>query len=407
MKTDAIRNVADARRIAARTLPRVVFDYVDGGADDEVTMRANEAAFEKITFRPRMGVEAGMPELGVTVLGYDLAVPVILAPCGLARVMHPDSAEGAARAAAGRGTVSVLSTVAGVPLERVVPEGGGRVWFQLYSAGGRNDAEVLCERASRAGVDVLMVTIDTAALGNRERDKRHGVTPPLRIGPRSTINLGYQVLSRPAWTWRMAKSGVSMLRKPADERSSAGDSDPKRTADAAPPAEGGTEERSAGAKRMLSMAASPFLWSDIAWLAEQWPGKLVVKGVLTGEDGRRAADAGAHGVVVSNHGGRQLDGAPATLDALPEVVAAVGDDLEVLVDSGFRRGSHVVKALALGARAVMIGRPYLFGLAAAGQAGVERVLDLFTEETARTMTLLGCADVSELSRDWLNLPQQL
>jgi L-lactate dehydrogenase (cytochrome) len=389
MKVELIRNVADARRVAKRTLPPVVFDYVDGGADDEVTMRANEAAFADVGFRPRMGLEVGQPDLGVSVLGYDLSLPVILAPCGLARLMHPDSAEGAARAAAGRGTVSVLSTVAGAPLERVVPEGQGRVWFQLYSAGGRADAEVLCDRAAKVGVDVLMVTIDTAALGNRERDKRHGVTPPLRLGPRSTVNLGYQVLSRPGWTWRMARSGVSMLRPPPGGRPGA-----------ATAGSGGKGD--GGSKRMLTMAASPFLWSDIAWLAAQWKGKLVVKGVLTGNDARRAADSGAHGVVVSNHGGRQLDGVPATLTMLPEVVAAAGDQIEVLVDSGFRRGSHVVKALALGARAVMVGRPWLFGLAAAGQPGVEQVLDLFTEEMVRTMTLLGCPSVGELSPDFLN-----
>jgi isopentenyl diphosphate isomerase/L-lactate dehydrogenase-like FMN-dependent dehydrogenase len=392
MKVDLIRNVADARRVAKRTLPPVVFDYVDGGADDEVTMRANEAAFADVGFRPRMGLEVGQPDLGVSVLGYDLSFPVILAPCGLARLMHPDSAEGAARAAAGRGTVSVLSTVAGAPLERVVPEGQGRVWFQLYSAGGRADAETLCDRAAKAGVDVLMVTIDTAALGNRERDKRHGVTPPLRLGPRSTVNLGYQVLSRPGWTWRMARSGVSMLRSPPGARPGAGSG-----------GSGGSGGKGdGGSKRMLTMAASPFLWSDIAWLAERWKGKLVVKGVLTGDDARRAGDSGAHGVVVSNHGGRQLDGVPATLTMLPEVVAAAGDQIEVLVDSGFRRGSHVVKALALGARAVMVGRPWLFGLAAAGQPGVEQVLDLFAEEMVRTMTLLGCPSVAELSPDFLN-----
>jgi L-lactate dehydrogenase (cytochrome) len=398
MKVDRIRNVADARRAAQRTLPAVVFDYVDGGAEDEVTMRANESAFGSVGFRPRMGLDVGQPHLGVNVLGHDLSLPVILAPCGLARVMHPDSAEGAARAAASRGSVSVLSTVAGVPIERVAPEGDGRVWFQLYSAGGRADAEVLCERAAAAGVDVLVVTIDTAALGNRERDKRHGVTPPLRLGPRSTLNLGYQVLSRPGWTFRMARSGVTMLRPPSRRvPPGAASSNAAGAIGDIPAAHKG------GAKRMLSMAASPFLWADISWLAEQWKGKLVVKGLMTGDDARRAADAGAAGVVVSNHGGRQLDGVPATLTMLPEVVAAVGGELEVLVDSGFRRGSHVVKAVALGAKAVLIGRPWLFGLAAAGQAGVERILDLFTEEMVRTMTLLGCPRVGDLSPDYLNL----
>jgi L-lactate dehydrogenase (cytochrome) len=427
MNVDRIQNVADARRLAARTLPRVVFDYVDGGSDDEVTMRANEAAFAEVAFRPRMGTDAGSPDLAVTTLGQDLALPVILAPCGLVRAMHPDSAEGAARAAAGRGTVSVLSTVAGAPVERVVPEARGRVWFQLYSAGGRDDAAALCERAARMGVEVLVVTIDTPALGNRERDKHHGVTPPLRLGPRNTLNLGYQVLSKPAWTLRMARSGLGMLQRPgrtsqtrplaeAPPIEEAAEEEPgentplssTRGAEGEPGADGahgvGSDESGGrGSRRMLTMAASPFLWSDIAWLAGEWKGRLVVKGLLSGEDARRAVASGAHGVVVSNHGGRQLDGAPATLSVLPEVVAAVGDQAEVLFDGGVRRGSHVVTALALGARAVMIGRPYLFGLAAAGQAGVERILDLFAEEMTRTMTLLGCSSVSDLGRDWLQV----
>lgn len=371
-----LQTVADARRAARRRLPPVVFDYIDGGADEEVTMRANEAAFAARAFRPRAAAGRLDPSLGTTVLGTPLDLPVILAPCGLARLFHPDGPAGAARAAASRGTVSVLSTVAGSPLEEVMEQAGTAVWFQLYASGGRPQAEVLCQGASDAGAEVLMVTVDTPALGNRLRDIRHGVAPPLRIDAHNAVQLGAQVLVKPRWALRLAGTGLRLSRRGAG-----------------PANDGGTG--------MLTMAASPFSWDDVAHLRDRWRGRLMVKGVLTGDDARRAVDAGADAVVVSNHGGRQLDGAPATLAALPEVVAAVGDRTEVLLDSGVRRGSHVVMALALGARAVLVGRPYLYGLAAAGQHGVERVLDILAAEMHRTLLLLGCPSVEELGPEWM------
>lgn len=381
-------NVEDARRRARRILPRVVFDYVDGGADDEVTMAENVAAWRRLAFRPRMGGEPGEPRLGTTVLGRPVSLPVLLAPCGLVRLMHPDGAAGAARAAAGRGTASVLSTVAGSPLEAVAAEAGeGRRWFQLYAAGGRDEAAALLQRAEAAGYEALVVTIDTPALGNRERDLRNGVAPPLRLDAHTAIALGPQVLARPRWAARMLRDGVSMLRRPA--------------ASAGPGDAAGTGLGAAGAVAML---ASPFTWADVAWMRDRWTRPLVVKGVLTGDDARRAVDAGADAVVVSNHGGRQLDGAPATGRVLPEVVAAVGHGTEVLVDGGIRRGADVARALALGARAVLVGRPYLYGLAVDGQRGVEAVLDVLRVELTRTMRLLGCGSVTELDGSWL-LPE--
>ena len=453
MRLERIVNVADARSAARRELPGVVFDYVDGAADDEVTMRENVAAFERVALRPRMGRSVQAPDLATTVLGTPVSMPVLLAPCGLVRAMHPDAGPGVARAAASRGTVSVLSTVAGSPVASVVPAAPGRVWFQLYSAGGRPVADALCAQAEEAGVRVLVVTLDTPALGNRERDLRHGVAPPLRIDVHSALHLGPQVLTRPRWAWRMARDGLSLLGRPG--RSSA----PRAGADvnaglgppgrpsgfaggparppagasvssaAAPPPPAGASVSSAAApagpaaageagglplgaspsgshaRRMLSMAASPFSWDDVAWLRERWHGPLAVKGLLSGDDARRAVSCGADAVIVSNHGGRQLDGAPSTISVLPEVAAAVADEgagTEVFLDSGIRRGTHVVKALALGARAVFIGRPYLYGLAAGGQAGVERVLDIFQTELQRTMVLLGCPSVAELGPDWVS-----
>jgi L-lactate dehydrogenase (cytochrome) len=411
-QAERIVNVADARRIAKRTLPSVVFDYIDGAADDESTMRDNEAAFAATTFRPRMGMGAPPPQLDVTVLGTPLSMPVMLAPTGLIRLMHPDGAAGAARAAAGRGTLSVLSTVAGSPVADVGPEAPGRVWFQLYAAGGRPDADRVLSKVEQAGVEVLVVTIDTPALGNRERDRRHGVTVPLRLDARNAVRLGPQVLAKPFWTARMARDGIRMFERPrplAARRTigagggstEAGVGEAAGAGDARPVEGAGRAEMAPSGFGMLSMVASPFTWSDIEWLRARWPAKLVTKGVLSAADAGRAVAAGSDAVVVSNHGGRQLDGAPATLRVLPEVVEAVGAEAEILFDGGVRRGSDVVKALALGARAVFIGRPYLFGLAAGGQRGVERVLDVLRDELVRTMVLLGCASVADLGPDYL------
>lgn len=377
---ERLMNVKDARAAARRRLPSVVFDYVDGAADDEITMRRNEAAFAAVEFRPKMGSGETDPFLGVEVLGTSVDLPVLLAPCGLVRLMHPDGAAGVARAAASRGTLSVLSTVAGSPIEAVVADAGVKLWFQLYAAGGRPEADQLCGRAADAGVDVLVVTVDTPALGNRERDLRHGVSPPLRIDARNAAPLGAQVLLRPRWATQLAVTGVRLASRGA-----------------------GPTGRGGG---LLQSVASPFSWDDIAYFRRRWAGRLVVKGVLTADDGRRAADAGADAVVVSNHGGRQLDCAPATLRALPEMVEAVGSDLEVYLDGGIRRGSHVIAALALGARAVFIGRPYLYGLAAAGERGVVRILDVLRAEMRRTMTLLGCSSVAELGPAWVRLGER-
>lgn len=370
-----LHDVRDVRRAARRRIPTVVFDYVDGGADDEVTMRRNATAFTNVTFRPRMGGGPFEPRLETTVVGSRLALPVVLAPCGLVRLLHPDGPAGAARAAAARGTVSVLSTVAGSPIEEVAAAAQVPMWFQLYAAGGLPEADRLCERALDAGVEVLVVTVDTPALGNRTRDVHNGVAPPLRIDAHNAVPLGLQVLQRPLWAAQLAATGIRLSTRGA-----------------------GPAGHGSG---MLQAVASPFSWDDVAHIRSRWPGPMLVKGILTGGDARRAVEMGADAVVVSNHGGRQLDGGPATLDALPEVVDAAGRDAEVLVDGGIRRGSHVVAALASGARAVMVGRPYLYGLAAAGEAGVARVLEMLETEMRRTMLLLGCRTVDDLDSSWL------
>jgi isopentenyl diphosphate isomerase/L-lactate dehydrogenase-like FMN-dependent dehydrogenase len=362
-----------------------------------LTMHENLAAFREVSFRPRMATGPFTPDMSASLFGDELRLPVVLAPCGLVRLMHPDSGAGAARAAAARGTVSVLSTVAGTSLEKVATAApGAPMWFQLY-AGGRAEAEVLIDRAAAAGFGALVVTVDTPVLGNRERDVRNGVVPPLRIGPRNVVQLGPQILQKPVWAWRMARDGLKMVgagtgRPSAGSgRSGSGRSGYGRS---------GSGRSGSGGIGGFS-PASPISWSDFEWMRSRWTGPLLVKGLLTAQDAERAVACGTDGVIVSNHGGRQLEGAPATLRVLPEVVAAVGNRTTVLVDGGVRRGSDVVKAIALGARAVLVGRPYLYGLAASGEAGVERVLEILEEEMSRTMALLGCRDLASLDASWL------
>jgi L-lactate dehydrogenase (cytochrome) len=370
-----IINVADARRSARRTLPRVLFDYIEGGADDETTVAENESAFRDLAIRPRMGVDPGEPGISTTVLGTPLALPVLLAPCGMVQLAHPDGAVGVARAASAAGTVAVLSKIALCSPEEVARRSPGPNWFQVNSAGGRDEVKRLMARAADAGFESLVVTLDGPPPGNHERDVRHGVVPPVRVGPRFAARLTGQILARPRWTSTML---------PAVRRQKSTIEDATRVLS------------SGGLQR-----SARFTWSDIEWMRAEWPGSLLVKGVLTGADAVAAREAGADAVIVSNHGGRALDGAPATMRALPEVVAAVGETTEVLLDGGVRRASCVVKALCLGARAVLIGRPYVYGLACAGQPGVERILDIFRAELTRTMKLMGCPDLSALGPGWL------
>lgn len=376
-----MHSVEDARRFAARAVPRVLFDYVDGGADDEITMAANIAAFRRIGFLPRMGIRITEPHLATELFDTPLAFPVLLAPCGLVNAMHPDGAIGVARAAASRGVVSILSAVAGASPEMVADgagTSGAPMWFQLYSPRGRSEWEELIDRVAARGYTALVVTVDTPALGNRERDRRNGVSAGMRLGLRAATNVAVQVAARPAWAARMGAAAMAARRSPKPSGPTVG---------------------------LVAAGGSPFTWSDIAEIRSRWSGTLLAKGVLSATDARIAVDSGCDGVIVSNHGGRQLDGAPATMAVLPEVADAVGSTTTVLMDGGVRRGSDVVKALAAGADAVLIGRPYLYGLEAAGTAGVERILDILRADIERTLTLLGCPAVTDLDRAWIDLPQ--
>ncbi len=380
MDPTRLTNVEDARRAAARAVPRALFDYVDGGADDELTMAENVAAFRRISLVPRMGLGRVVPSLSVELFGTRLDFPVLLAPCGFVSAMHPDGPVGVARAAASRGVVSVLSAVAGRPPEDVTAgvrsagAVGNPMWFQLYAPGGRDEWEGMVDRVAGLGYSALVVTMDTTALGNRERDRRNGVSAQMRIDPRSAALLALQVASRPWWAARMGAATITARRGAAPTGPTVG---------------------------LVAAGGSPFTWDDVAAIRTRWSGPLLVKGILTAADAARAVALGCDGVIVSNHGGRQLDGAPATMTALPRVVDTVGGSATVLVDGGIRRGSDVARALAVGASAVLIGRPYLYGLQAAGTAGVERILDILRADLTRTLTLLGCPDVGELDRSWI------
>ncbi len=376
-------NVADLRELARRRLPRVVFDYVDGGADGEVTLRENERAFEAVRFRPRGAVANAECDLSVNVLGQHLKLPFGLAPVGSSRLMYPRGECAAAAAAGAAGTLYSLSTLSGCALEDVRVASGGPLWYQLYLVGGREAAVKAIVRARAAGYAALVVTVDTAVAGLRERDVRNGAKALLARRFWTMLPHARHLLARPRWLADFLRDG-GLMQFP---NVVVGDS-PMRYVDV----EG-------------ALAQSSVAWSDLAWIREAWgPAPIVVKGVLTGEDALRAADAGANAVVVSNHGGRQLDEVSPTLQALPEVVAAVGDRIEVLLDGGVRRGSDVVKALCLGARAVLVGRAYAYGLGAAGGPGVTRAIEILREGVVRTLRLLGCHAAGALDASYVDVP---
>ena len=376
-------NIEDLRRGAMRRVPRAVFDYVDGGAEDEVTLRENRRAFEAITFRPRNAVAVPHCDLRARVLGADLSFPAILAPVGYSRIIHPDGECAAARGAGKAGTAYILSTISGHKLEEVRAASAGPLWYQLYLVGGRAAAEAALERARAAGFSALFVTIDTGTAGMRERDIRNGTAELLGGNWIGKFPYLPQFLLRPRWLAAfLADGGVHKLPN------------------IVLPGKGAMDLINVAA----ALAESVVTWEDFRWLRDVWPGPIVAKGVLTGQDARRAIDAGAVGVVVSNHGGRQLDGVSATLRALPEIVKAVNGQIEVLVDGGVRRGGDIVKAICLGARAVLVGRAYAYGLAAGGEAGVCRAIAILRSGLERTMKLLGCASISDLDQSYLNLP---
>lgn len=376
--------IADLRPIARRRIPLAVFDYLDGGAEGEVTLRENCRVFEDITFRPRHAVAYPDCDLSTRVLGIDLKLPFLLAPVGYSRLMHPRGEIAAAHAAGEAGTAFILSTISAHKLENVKAGSKGPVFYQLYLMGGRQAAEAGIERAQAAGFSALVVTIDTPVSGIRERDFRNGMKELVSGGLLQKIPFLPQVLSRPGWLAQfLLDGGIPDLPNVVIPGKG-----PMPLLDVA-----------------TALAESAVRWADFKWIREHWRGPIVVKGVLTGDDARRAIDCGAAAISVSNHGGRQLDCVPASLRALPEVVKAVNGQIEVWMDGGVRRGTDIVKALCLGAHAVLCGRAYAYGLAAAGEAGVMRAIEILRTDLERTVRLLGCKSVAELDRSYVNIPK--
>ena len=383
MNISQVVNIEDLRRMAQRRLPKSVFDYLDGGAEGELTLAENCRAFRDVLFRPRGAVAVGDCDLKTRVLSHEFSFPAMLAPVGYSRLMHPEGEVAAARVAGEAGTGYILSTISGHKLEDVKAGSKGAVWYQLYLMGGREAAEGSIDRARRAGFSALVITVDTPVAGLRERDPRNGMKELLGTSLFAKIPFVPNILAHPGWLASfLLDGGVPKLEN------------------IVVPGEGPMKLLDVGA----ALASATVTWEDLRWIRELWPGLIVIKGIHSGDDARRAIDAGVGAVVVSNHGGRQLDGVAPTLRVLPEVVAAVNGQIEVLMDGGVRRGSDIVKAICLGARAVLCGRAYAYGLAAAGQAGVARALEILRTDVDRTLKLLGCTSVAALDRSYVEVP---
>jgi L-lactate dehydrogenase (cytochrome) len=363
----ACHDVSELRAAARRRIPRPVFDYVDGGADEELSMAGNIASFRRWRFQPRALPGITAVDTSARILGREAPLPLVLAPTGYTRMMHPDGEIGAARAAQRHGLPYTLSTMATTTIEALAEAARPDLWFQLYVLRDAGLTKELVDRAAAAGYRVLVITIDTLITGHRTRDERNGLVIP----PALTLRTVASIAARPGYWLRMLRSDA------IDFANFAG--------------------LDAVTIRDTNALFSPYLsWDDIASLRDRWPGRLVLKGPISPSDARRAVSAGADGVQLSNHGGRQLDRTVAPVDLIAAVRDAVGPDVSVLVDSGVRHGSDVAVALALGADACGIGRAYLYGLMAGGESGVGQILDILGDQFARTLHLLGVRSVSEL-----------
>jgi L-lactate dehydrogenase (cytochrome) len=373
-------SVADLRAVARHRLPRGVFDYIDGGAEDERTARANVEAFARISFRPRVLTGAGEVDPSTTLLGRRVPIPLVLAPTGFTRIADPDGELAVARAAQRAGVPYVLSTLGTRSIEEVAEVSAGPSWFQVYVWRDRGLVREMIERAAAAAFEALVLTVDTPVLGRRERDVRRGFSLPPKIGLDTVIDAALH----PGWTWSFVRS------------------EPIRFANVV----GSSVSDGTDVVSLAEFTAKQFepglSWHDVEWIRSVWSGPIVIKGIQTLDDAVLAANAGVDAVALSNHGGRQLDDAPIPLSLVAPVVDALGDRVEVICDGGIRRGSDIVKAVSLGARACMSGRAYLYGLGAAGERGVDHVLRIFAADVRRTMALVGAGTVADLHRGLLD-----
>jgi len=370
-------HVEDYRSGARRALPKVAWTYLDGGADSLATLRANRRAFRCWALRQRVLTGSPAARVRTTVAGVELDLPVLLAPTGLTGLMHWHGELGAARAAERAGTRLVLSTASTYSLEEIAAGTAQSHWFQLYAWRDRKFIEELIERAAKSGFSVLFVTVDVPVLGNRLGEVQTGMAIPPVITPANLLD----GLSHPRWSYGLARHRRISMRN------------------LAPGVGAKNSVRSVG--RHSRLMRPDLSWEDLSWLRSAWSGQLFVKGILDPDDADRAIDCGADGIVVSNHGGRQLDDAPAALEMLPAISAKVRHRTQVLFDGGIRSGADVIKAICLGANACLIGRAFLYGLATEGSSGVERVLKILRSEIERTLLLMGCPSTAELSPDWV------
>jgi L-lactate dehydrogenase (cytochrome) len=372
-------NIESLRQMARQRLPKPIFDFLEGGADDEWTTRENPRAFDKYPLSPRTLVNVEAIKTSTRILGQEIEWPVIIAPTGANELFHRTAEPAVARAAGDNGTIYTLSIMSNTSLEEVGAVNSSPKMLQLYVFRDRSRIESLVGRCKEAGYKALCLTVDTPVGGNRERDRVNG----MRIPPRWTLSNLFQFASKPRWSVPAALQGKYELANFRDV--ARGDH---------------------GQLPVMEYINQQFdrsvTWKEARWLAKIWDGPFAIKGILSAEDARRAVDIGASAVWISNHGGRQLDGVPASIDCVRAVRSAVGDDIEIILDGGVRRGTHVLKALALGANACALGRPCLYGFAAAGQAGVDLSLKLLRDELKRAMELAGCADISDIGPDWLH-----
>ena len=379
MRLDRCYNIADLRELARRRLPAPLFHYIDGGADDERSLARNTSAFDEYDLLPRVLQNVAEIDLSTSILGTQIDLPFFLAPTGMSRLFHRDKELGVARAAGAYRTLYSLSTMGTTSIEDIAALGAGPCMFQVYIFRDRGLTRELVERCRAAKYQALCLTVDTPLAGNRERDRVHGMSMP----PRLTWKSAWSFATHPAWAAGVLLNPDFKLANVAHRVDAIGS---------------GTIGLIDYVNKQFDRSIS---WRDAAWLAEQWGGPFAIKGLLRAEDARQAASIGATAVMLSNHGGRQLDSAATPVSCVPAIRDAVGDALEIIVDGGIRRGTHVLKALALGADACSIGRSYLYGLAAGGQRGVERALHLLREELLRDMALLGCQRLDQLSPDLL------
>jgi L-lactate dehydrogenase (cytochrome) len=367
-------NIAELRKLARKRMPAPMFHYIDGAADDEWTLRRNTTVFDDYEFMPRALVDVSNVDMSTTVFGQRIEWPFFCSPTALQRLFHYEGERAVARAAHASGTVYSLSSISSTSIEEVAKFTPGPKVFQVYVFKDRGLSREFVQRARDSGYAALQLTVDVAVSGNRERDIVTGMTVP----PRLSLMSLFDIAMRPAWVYRH-------LTNPKIEVAN--------VAHRPPP---GSEKLGGIIQYLNNQLDRSVTWKDAEWIIKEWGGPFAIKGVMTAEDAKRAVDVGASAVMISNHGGRQLDFSPAPFEVLEEIVHAVGDRLEVILDGGVRRGTHVLKALALGARACSAGRPYLYGLGAGGERGAAQALHILKTELARDMALLGCASVRDI-----------